>query len=166
MSDYKIIDGMKMYAPDTTPKPTLDEREFREFWIGWPDGETPEIIKDVFAIGGKGCVKFIEKAAIAEMQAEIDKLKSQVETFKGFGDYRLDEYKKKVDIWKGLSDLQGERLHFLDEKIEALEAENQKLREALEGLLELCERGPDLSQSGFLKEVDIARKALEGEGLS
>jgi len=103
-------------------KPALDERKFRELWIGWPDGENPTVCENY----DLGCEKFIEYAAIAEMQ---------------------EEHKEHV----------RKQFAELVKRQRELQEENQKLREALENIVnaEFSEVSPKIKE--------LARQSLEGE---
>lgn len=69
-------------TPHITPKPTLDERKYREFWIcehgNWYDDKNLADEEQ----SEKSLTHVIEYAAIAEMQAEIDRLKDVLSTIR------------------------------------------------------------------------------------
>lgn len=150
MSDEikQAIDEWHDMTPDA-PKPTLDERKFKEFWVNVyiPTDRVFDCVahttleqcnNDVFKEQiREQAVHVIEYAAIAEMQAEIERLHSIMTT----GDRNWDN----------------------------LIQENQKLREALEfyaGANDERTTEKPLVGNEPVPFGDRARKALEGKGVT
>jgi hypothetical protein len=149
----------------SNPKPTLDERKFREFYVNetehdwgysldyWSRSQREE--HKIFHV--------IEYAAIAEMQAEVDKLKELTSAHKAeemFWFKRAKEYEAEIDVWKSKYNfmVDSAQLNAIDRN--KAEAQVKKLREALEELdySAICDK--------CLNNQKEARKALEGKGLS
>ena len=130
------------FVPDRIQKPTLDERKFREFWVRTKDHDYKDVTRDMDRL----CLDYepdpepqevfthvIEYAAIAEMQAEIERLKSNLEKSLAHWDYK-------------------------NARIITLKEENKKLREALEKIAEAERMGYGTQRT----YGEIAIKALEG----
>jgi hypothetical protein len=81
--------------------------EPKEFWIGWPDAEHPEVISDqeVASFGERGAIRFIEKSAYKDLKAKADRLAEaldqliKLKTWKELG-RNMESYKRdKPKAW-------------------------------------------------------------------
>jgi hypothetical protein len=125
----------------TTPKPTLDERKFREFWLNLSsDGRGfSEKKPDDWLLNN--AVHVIEYAAIAEMQAQNYQERCKTQT--KINQIEQMEMEDK-NLTKRLAEMQAEIERLVSDinnkqeiyenavtNINALEAENKKLRSVL-----------------------------------
>ena len=137
-------------------KPTLDERKFREFYL-YSDDKKPFLHVGIHP--DTGGLRVIEYAAIAEMQKELKKV--QADKMSNDSDYlkMSSRYQKKIEDLQAEIELIHSRYktgrHLL--QIEMLEAENKKLRSALERIAK------DLGTDHCDGNTMIALKALEAK---
>jgi hypothetical protein len=138
---------------DTTPKPTLDEQKFREWWVTeYKNGESRVWDKQIHPELESWIVKeshVIEYAAIAEMQAELITKRIDYDAHQNLT-RKLNEANSRIvefeDIKKGHLKVQ-----------EDMQAENKKLREALEKIAEAERMGYGTQRT----YGEMAIKALE-----
>ena len=66
-------------------------KKYREFWIGFPDAENPEVLTkelhDFSHTDPRGAFQVIEKSALTDLQAENARLREALENMNC--DYRL-----------------------------------------------------------------------------
>jgi FtsZ-binding cell division protein ZapB len=133
----------------TTPKPTLDERKYKEWWAvfefaGYSFYKNKKDATSAAKKSKEDVIHVIEYAAIAEMQVEIERLREEV---------RMCMSNETSATKYG---------HARDQHNLILQEENKKLREALEYIISYV----DYEEGGteFCKHItEIARKALEAK---
>jgi septal ring factor EnvC (AmiA/AmiB activator) len=124
------------------------------------------VVKMVYEMDEGQEIKILEKRLVV-LKAEIQELqairKEQAEDIQEL-EAELAEVTKDRDLWRETEAACNEQYNILSVEHEKLEAENQRLKEALEGIISCAENVRVTYADSNQLIIDMARQALQEAG--